>query len=180
MATKSYDTRLKALWNTFAKGNGNAHSMIIEALVHYGQHNGDSSMVEKFSRGAFANQQHFRYQAFKHWLEEFTPIRIHEPGKDKDTLTCTTDKKAAKFTSLMLQACKDMPFYQFVPADKPLSAPKISESLEIIMARGLLTGDITEEEVVQYAAGLVAKVKAKQAEKKVVDWSILYLEQQVA
>ena len=177
---KSFESRVKTLFASFARNNATAHTLIIESLVHYGQHNGDSSMVEKFARSAFGNQAHFRYQAFKHWLEAFTPIRISEPGKDKETLTCNTDKKADKFTGLMLQACKDMPFYQFVPADKPLAAPKISESLEIIMARGLLTGDITEEEVVAYAAGLVAKVKAKQKDGKVIDWAVKYIEQHQA
>jgi hypothetical protein len=180
MAKQSFETRIKNLFRTFAKANSNAHALIIESLVHYGQHNGDSSMVERFAVHAFANQQHFRYQAFKAWLEEFTPIRISEPGKEKEMLTCKTDKGAPRFTAGDLQKCKDTPFYQYMPADKPLAAPKIGESLEITMARGLLTGTISEEDVIAYAATLVAKVKAKQKDSKVIDWAVKYVEQNQA
>lgn len=177
MAKQSFETRCKKLFASFAKGNKLAHDLAIEAAVHFGQH-GDTSMLERFTAMAFGHQSHFRYQAFKAWLEHFLPVKVGEPGKDKDTLTVTVDKKREKFTAEQLAAAKATPFYDYMPEDKPLSAPKIGESLEITLARGLNTGTITEQDIINYAASLLAKAKKKQTDAKVVEWSVKFLEQQ--
>lgn len=176
MAKQTFETRVKKLFTTFAKSNRTAHELAIEALVHYGQHN-DSTLVERFTAVAFGHQQYFRYQAFKAWLEAFTDLKVKEPGPNQERLEVRRDKNGKGFTAANLEKCKATPFYDYMPADKPLTAPKIPESLEVTLARGLLTGEITEQQIQEWASHILENAKKKQTDSKVIDWSVKYMEQ---
>lgn len=177
MAKQTFETRVKKLFTTFAKSNRAAHELAIEALVHYGQHKNDVSLIERFTAVAFGHQQYFRYQAFKAWLEAFTDLKVKEPGKDQERLEVRRDKNGKGFTSADLDKCKATPFYDYMPADKPLATPKIPESVAVTLARGLLTGEITEQQIQEWASHILEEAKKKQTDSKVIDWSVKYMEQ---
>ncbi len=176
MAKQTFETRVKRLFTTFAKNNKKAHELAIEALVHYGQHK-DVSLIERFTAVAFGHQKHFRYQAFRTWLEAFTDLKVKEPGKDQERLEVRRDENGKGFTSADLDKCKATPFYDYMPADKPLATPKIPENMAVTLARGLLTGEITEQEIQEWASHILENAKKKQTDSNVIKWSDKYKEQ---
>lgn len=173
MAKQSFETRIKTLFRSFTTHNRTAHDLAIEAIVHFGQH-GDVSMLEKFTAAAFGCQAHFRYQAFKQWLTDHIPVKVIEPTEKAPALSIQVDRNKPKFDAAMLAKCKATPFFEYIPADKPLTAPKIPENLAVTLARGLATGELTEKDISAFAKTLLADAKTKVSDPKVQEWANKY------
>jgi len=145
------------------------HNEAIACVIEFfktGNTNWVATMIEAYNPLGGS----FRIQALKSWFEVFAGVAI--VINDKGEVTVKKAKKwKGKRDADQLSTCKANPYYEWAEPEKPLKAPVIPASVEIILAKGLATGTISMEEIRAFAEALPNKAANHVQDEKVVEFA---------
>ena len=146
------------------------------------EHRMDTSVI-KFAFESLENVEgSFRLQALIAYAIEFTGITV-QPDTDRGFGFIVKKDKEREMTrgNRQLELINNTPWYEWAEAEKPLSTPKLTEGAITTAAKGYATGEISAQELLDFANTFVKKVKEHVSQdKKVQDFAVKYLEQQLS
>lgn len=173
-----FKTELKAVVKAMDSLQDRIHGLCVYSAVQWLKHdNVDTARALVESINPYGGS--VRVQAIAYWFTEAVGLSVTIDDKKKSI----TIKKNKSFdweqeSQKILDFGKDNPFYKFAPREKALNTPKISlEGTAVTMARGLLTGDISPEDIKKAIGELHQLVEMKTRDSKVKSWVDTYKEQ---
>lgn len=182
MARNSDLTKFKGkvnrLFGSIAKANRSVHDCLVEGLAHFNTHSHDTSYVEVVvNRARQAEADGFRFQAVAYWITDYAKLAIRE--NEDGSLTVRKSGKV-DYDRGWFDNAKENPWFKVAAAEKPLTAPKLPESVVIQLAKGLAVGTISVDDINAFAAGLLDKARASMTDDKVISFMEKWNEQNKA
>jgi hypothetical protein len=191
----SIERKLKDFSKKFTTIQETVHSILIDSVIHTYKYKGDEAVLMVLD--SITHLKGFaRVEAVAYWYKHISGL---EPSYDEKSETWSvkfsklSESKAFKEVRFTFNAdhlntfCKadKYRFYKIAPVEvKELKLPddlsKIVLGAEIQMARALVAGTVTLEEVQQACLDMFEKVKSLENDKKVKDWVSNYLAQEAA
>ena len=177
---------LKSAWTNFTVSvrglEKQSHELLCVTVDHMFSHRMDTSVL-RFALESLENVEgSFRLQALIAYVVEFTGVTV-QPDTDRGFGFIVKKDKEREMTrgKRQLALIQSTPWFEWAEAEKPLNTPKLNESAITTAAKGYATGEISAQELLDFANTFVNKVKEHvHSDKKVQDFAVKYLEQQLS